>query len=107
MAQPQLVLHINWEGVDYVYDPTRLSVLDAKKIKQYAGLTYAGLTKAWAEGDPEALQCVLWFIKKEAGEQVGDISKLNFSVGDFYQAISDAVEEWQASLDEPLPKPAE
>lgn len=80
---------IQWDGHDYQYDPRAIDVKTAMVIKDRTGWGMRTWEKQIDDGDPLALQLLLWAIKGQNDEPC-DPSQLNFSMSDFYGEINRA-----------------
>ena len=69
------------EGQAYEFDQSRLMLSEAMAIKSYTGLKPPQWQAALTEGDPEALQALVWLLKKRNGEDVR-FSDVDFNLAD-------------------------
>lgn len=69
------MLRIKVNDKAYEYDPDKLLVSEAIRLKAVSGLTVMAWHAGLKEGDPEALKALVWLAMTRAGEQVryGDL----------------------------------
>lgn len=91
MAQ-SLTISVEWEGKTYQYSPSLIDIRTAIAIKDYTGLGMRSWERAVDDADPQALQCLLFAIKAQAGERV-PIASLEFSPVEFFAEINRAALE--------------
>jgi len=82
-------MKILWNGSEWDYDPGLIDVRTGVIIKQHTGLGLISWSKAVDDGDPAAVQALLWAVQRQNGVQV-DPSTLNFSIYDFMAAFNAA-----------------
>lgn len=79
---------IQWDGQEYQFEHADIRIKQAVVIKQHTGFPFRAWVRESEEGDPQALQALLWVIKQQNGERV-DIASLDFSVTDFLAAFDE------------------
>lgn len=80
---------VQFEGADYAFDLEALDVSEARYIKRVTGFTIKALLTGLQELDPEALVALYWLMRKQNGT-VEDMSKVNFKVIKFGEALEAA-----------------
>ena len=80
---------VQFQDEEYQFDIEALDLSEARYIKRNAGLSVKQLMDAVGEIDPEALAAIYWLMLKQSGK-VQDISKLNFPVLKFAEALAAA-----------------
>ena len=92
------------DGKQYVFDPgADLTVGGLRHFKSWYGEElgrYQRFLRAFAEGDPDAMACVVWVLKRKAGESTPEPQNMpDFGVGDF-------IDHWELEVDpEAVPTP--
>lgn len=94
---------IKWDGKDYPFVGGKTDVQEAITIKLYTGHGLVSWGKAIFDGDPQAVQALLWLIKKRNGETC-EISSLNFDVMALINAYADAMVADKKPEDDAAPK---
>lgn len=80
-------MQFEFEGREWVYDPSKLNVATATAIKHHTGLGLKGWNEAVEELEPDAIQALYWTIREQNGV-AGDIAALEFSIPDFIAAFT-------------------
>lgn len=91
-ATAPLVLRIQWDGKEYLYNPSKVTVQSAIAIRDYTGMGMKTWEKAIDDADPRALQALLFAIKAQNGERAA-IQTLDFSVSEFFDEVNRALRE--------------
>lgn len=74
----------------YVFDRDALTLTDVYAIKSASGLNLNPFLNGLGDGDPAALQTLVWFLRHKDGKQ-GDRLQIDFKLGDFdMEALDDA-----------------
>jgi hypothetical protein len=84
-------LIVKWAGKDYSYDPSGVTVAEAVLIKNHTGYGLVSWERACRDADPQAIQALLWLIKRRNGE-VCEPASLDFDVIAFLAAYGEAVQ---------------
>lgn len=66
---------------EYVFDEIALELDDLFRIKAATGLNLKPLMRGVDDGDPAALQALVWFCRLQAGKAM-DIAHVNFRLSD-------------------------
>lgn len=88
-------MQIEWEGKFYDYDAERdLTVSRLRHIKSWYPEMggYLRFVSACAYGEPDAYACLLWILRKTAGESTQEPMQMDFSVLAFRNALDAAAE---------------
>lgn len=81
---------VDYDGTEYELDLDEMDVKQARTIKVATGLTVMALQKGMLEVDPDALVGLYWYMMVSNGVKC-DIRRVNFKVGKFANALSDAI----------------
>lgn len=92
---------VHFEDQDYSLDFAEIDLRQARYLKNNTGLTIHKLRDGLKEFDPDALAAIFWLMKAQNGK-VADISKVNFKIFEFWEALAQATTEDEEN---PTPSP--
>lgn len=75
------MLKLTVEGVEYQFDGDHLLLAEAREIKTYTGMSVPKWSAGIDEGDPDAIQSLIYLAKKRAGETLrySDLDSLDYA----------------------------
>jgi hypothetical protein len=82
---------VKYDGRDYAFVPKQdLTLVRLRQMKQWFGVElgrWAPFMNAFAQGDPDAIACVIWIVRNKAGETGVPEPRMmmDFSVGAFME----------------------
>jgi len=76
-----VIIKLTVEGQVYEFDGDRLLLAEARELKTFTGLTPPKWSAGITEGDPDAIQFLVYLAKKRSGEAVrfSDLNSIDYA----------------------------